>query len=322
MDTLCIHLFGRLSIQRDGSKVFESLPPKAQELLVYLLLHRERWHTRERLAAELWPEASPADARSRLRRLMWRLQAGLGEDPAATHLLKVDGDWLGVDCDTGLWLDVAVVEQAYRRLGTLTGPALPATLVAELEAATGGIHGDLLDGWYQEWCLVERERLRIIQVSILSRLVNHYVASGEIERGVTVALQLLQIDPAHEQAHRQLMRLRYMDGDRTGALRQFTLCKQVLALEFGVLPERSTLALYDHIRREDSGTVSDAELPPAFPPSAIALQGSIEALGTRLDRLQRLVTESHDRVAREFQALHATLRANPTEDRRHKRRVR
>ena len=53
MDTLCIHLFGRLSILRDGHTVFESLPPKAQELLVYLLLHRDRWHTRERLAAEL-----------------------------------------------------------------------------------------------------------------------------------------------------------------------------------------------------------------------------------------------------------------------------
>ena len=314
MDTLRIHLFGRLSIQWDGSRIFESLPPKSQELLVYLLLYRERWHTRERLAAELWPEANPIEARSRLRRLMWRLQTDLREDTAA-RLLTVEGDWLSINSEAGLWLDVAVVEGTYRRLGMMTSGGLTPDLVTELEVAAGLIRGDLLDNWYQEWCIVERERLRIIQISILSRLVNHYSAAGEIERGVAAASQLLQIDRAHEGAHRQLMRLRYLAGDRTGALRQFDICKQVLDEEFGVVPERLTLTLYDQIRCEQSGV--DKHLPAMRPPGIVANRVSIETIHTRLDRLQALIIESQDRVSRELYTLHTAIRSHPVEDPRH-----
>ena len=314
MDTLRIHLFGRLSIQWDGSRVFESLPPKAQELFVYLLLYRERWHTRERLAAELWPEANPSDARSRLRRLMWRLQTGLSEDTAA-RLLAVEGDWLSINSEVSLWLDVAVVEETYRRLGMMTGGGLSPAQVAELEGVTELIQGDLLDNWYQEWCVVERERLRIIQISILSHLVSHYVAVGEIERGVAAASRLLQIDRAHEGAHRQLMRLRYMAGDRTGALRQFAICTQVLDEEFSVAPERPTLALYDEIRRELPGV--DTHLPAMRPPEIIANRVSIETIHSRLDQLQKVIIESQARVSRELYTLHTAIRSHPAEDHRH-----
>jgi DNA-binding SARP family transcriptional activator len=313
MDTLRIRLFGKLSAHRGGDDLLASLPPKAQELLAYLLLYRERWHTRERLAAELWPEAGPREGRTRLRRLMWRLQDGLGEDPAATRLLKVQADWLGINADAGLWLDVEIVEQAYRRLGSAPDGVTP-ELAARLESASASIQGDLLDNWYQEWCIVERERLRIIQIGVLSRLTNYYVAHRQIERGVATASQLLQIDRAHEGAHRQLMRLRYMAGDRTGALRQFDICRNVLNEEFRVAPERLTLALYDELRNDQPASCN-AQFPSlAERPQVTDDRASVESIHTRLDRLHRQVAASQESVTRSLHELQQALHLSSTDD--------
>jgi DNA-binding SARP family transcriptional activator len=61
-------------------------------------------------------------------------------------------------------------------------------------------------------------------------------------------MQILRYDQARERTHRQLMRLQYLAGNRTGALRQFERCAAVLEKELGIQPAASTAALYEQIR--------------------------------------------------------------------------
>ena len=53
MSPLRISLFGGLRVVCDGSPVDRKLTHTVQSLLVYLLLHRERSHSRETLAGVL-----------------------------------------------------------------------------------------------------------------------------------------------------------------------------------------------------------------------------------------------------------------------------
>jgi DNA-binding SARP family transcriptional activator len=106
-----IRLFGQVSV-RQGGQPRSDLSAKALELLCYLLLHRERGHTRETLAGVLWPEASDSVSKKYLRQTLWQLHSTLvsraGPGPAnAEALLTLDPGWVRVNPKAGWWLDVA-----------------------------------------------------------------------------------------------------------------------------------------------------------------------------------------------------------------------
>jgi DNA-binding SARP family transcriptional activator len=58
-----VHLLGRFCVRRDDQAVAGLEPRRVHELFAYLLLHRDRPHSREALAATLWPDSSEDQAR-------------------------------------------------------------------------------------------------------------------------------------------------------------------------------------------------------------------------------------------------------------------
>jgi DNA-binding SARP family transcriptional activator len=299
-----IRLFDRLSIIRDGREIADGLSPKSQELLAYLLVFRERWHARERLAGEIWPDSQTAEARARFRRLLWRLHHGLDaqEEPFA-GLLRIHPDWVGINPDAALWLDLAIIERASETLPQKTS-VLTGTQADDLHTAAELMRGELLGNWYHDWCITERERLTFVQLSLLGRLTDHYIETGQIERGLNVASDMLRLDRAHEGAHRKAMCLYAMAGDRTRAIRQFQACKKAMHDELGVVPERATLALYDQVRGEslrEPGAMRQAEQRDIQTPVS---NGDISA---RIERLQTLADLSHDQIGQELHQLRNSI---------------
>ena len=59
--------------------------------------------------------------------------------------------------------------------------------------------------------------------------------------------RLLRLAPWQEEAHRQLMRILALDGQRSVALAQYDVLSQMLMDELGVPPAPETDALYDQI---------------------------------------------------------------------------
>ena len=94
-----LHLFllGSPHLERDG-QTLEPDTRKATALLAYLAV-TGRFHTRDTLAALLWPEMDDAHARAALRRTLSSLKAAVGDLP-----LYVTRDSLGVNKDA-LWCD-------------------------------------------------------------------------------------------------------------------------------------------------------------------------------------------------------------------------
>lgn len=88
--------------------------------------------------------------------------------------------------------------------------------------------GPLLEGWYQDWCLYERERLQSMYLAMLDELMGYCEVRHDYETGLLYGMGIMSYDWARERTHRRLMRLHYLNGDRAAALRQYEQCAVAL----------------------------------------------------------------------------------------------
>jgi DNA-binding SARP family transcriptional activator len=284
MTRLEIRLFGQISIQRGGEPL-SGLSTKALELLCYVLLHRERGHTREALASLFWPDAPDPQAKKYLRQAIWRLQSKL----ACQDLLSVSAGWIRINPEAGLWLDVAEFEQAYAFNRDTPGQEFTDSQARALDAAAILYRGDLIEAWYQDWCIYERDRLQLIYLAMLEQLMSHCEARGRYAKGIAYGQSILRYDPARECTHRNLMRLYYQAGDRTTALRQYERCASAMAKQFNVHPSHETVALFHQVRG-DRVEAFVREASVATRPGAEQGGDVFLRLQTSLDHIQAALT--------------------------------
>ncbi len=274
MDALHLYLFGRFQACWNERTLDSLDSSKVQELLCYLLLNREHAYSREHLAELLWPDCLAGQSRKYLRQVLWQLRSALNAqiESLDTHVLQVDSGFVAVNPNAKLWLDVDAFERAFNVTRDMNGQDLDDEEIRLLQDAVALHKADLLETWYQDWCLYERERLRSIYVIMLDKLMDACISRREYETGITYGNLILRYDIAHERTHRKLMQLYYQSGDRTAALRQYRRCVAILDKELGVMPTRITITLYEQMT---AGQLSDpamlrsevelglsAELPP------------------------------------------------------------
>ncbi len=275
MTYLRIDLLGGFSVRfRDGSAC--PLPTrKAEALLAFLAMPAGRLHARDKLANLFWGGAPEAQARQSLRQALAALRrAARGEQPA---LLLTQGDTVGLN-PAAVEVDAAALEAA--AAGSDPGPQ---------DAAAGRYAGDFLDGLkvdepaFEDWRVTERERLREIVLSLLSRRLRAETAG---EAAIPLVQRLLAIDPLREEGHRRLMQLYLDQGRRAAALQQYQLCIGILERELGAEPEEETRALYRRILRAGAGgTPAAAPVPAAGAGPLIGRGGELDRLAAALARM-------------------------------------
>ncbi|MBU0610543.1 MAG: hypothetical protein KKI08_21855, partial [Armatimonadetes bacterium] len=255
MSSLRVHLFGGFSITRNDSPI--SLPPRtaACSLLAYLLIYRDRPHTRDLLAGTFWPELPDAVARRRLSQALWSIRRAFVPYP----LLLTEGDTVRLNLELPLWLDVAEFEHQVAS-GQQQQPSLAAD---QWLPAVDLYRGEFLAGYYDDWVLIERERLRELFLTALGQLVEAWKTKGEYERALLYARRLASEDPWREEAHREVMRLCHLLSRDAEALHQLQACRRVLAEELGVEPSPETEALAAEIAAR-----SGPPAPPVIPSAA------------------------------------------------------
>lgn len=221
---------------------------KIPQTLAYLLVHYDRPHRREVLAGTLWCTHSEVQARKNLRQSLWLMQNRIiQEGDQSVPLLIKDKDWVRVNVDA-VWLDLMDLSEAFHLVHGIPGERMTSGQSGALRAAIDLYVGDLLEGCTNQWCVYERERIRVMYLSMVEKLLGYCEARGDCEQGLAYGELLLRHDRAHERAHRRIMRLSYRAGDRTGALRQYERCRAALEQELGVGPSEPTKRLYEQIR--------------------------------------------------------------------------
>jgi DNA-binding SARP family transcriptional activator/predicted ATPase len=250
MQQLQFHFLGGVRINRGDASV--PLPtPQRTALLAYLLTFGDRLHARAVLAGLFWGELSDDSARRYLSDAIYRLRKQIEPDNADPSLSIFGGDvnHVGLNPQAKVWIDV----QEFLRL---TAPG--ATLEQQLDALDL-YQGDFLPGVYDDWVLLERERLATRYRETLTRLLTHYQNSGALDQALEMARRLVASDPLQEDANRTLMRLYYRAGRRDRALLLYQALRQKLAEELEVEPEPATTELVQTIQ---AGVSTAEELDP------------------------------------------------------------
>jgi len=249
MSSWKVTLFGKFNIAYDGKKISRIKARKVQELLCYLLIFKDHPQPRESLSEVLWPDQPPEKSRKYLRQTLWRLQSNLRINGRSSDpLLLIEQDWIQLNLPADFWQDVVEFEKVFNLVKGKKVQELSVGDFRSLEYAAEIYRGDLLEGWYQDWCIFERERFQTMHLMLLDKLVQYCELQQWYEIGLAYGLEILRQDQAYERTHRQLMRLYFLAGNRTEALHQYVRCIAALRDDLGVEPSESTKQLYEQIR--------------------------------------------------------------------------
>ncbi len=264
---LSIRLLGELQIL-DGKGAPMALPAskKTRALIGYLVATAQP-QRRERLCDLLWD--GPDDPRAELRWSLNKIRPVLNE----AGLTRLSADREHVSFEAG----DADVDIAHVR--SLRGRELFTVATEQLEGAVALFRGEFLDGLdipacyrYQDWCIVEREAWSKCRLAVLSSLIERL--SGEPERALRYARELVSLDPLSESGHAGIVRLLGQMGRAKDALQHHAYASSTLSRELGVRQsgelERARQALRSTPRRRVPGgetRPAGAETQPSVPPS-------------------------------------------------------
>lgn len=284
-----IRLLGGVSIVSVEDQDVIDLPGKALELIIYLLLLSQKQYHREQLAALLWPDASASQSRKYLRQALWQIQSQMKSDQIRSVLLS-DTQWLRLNPEMLIWTDVAHMKYIYNKVKHIPSSDLGPEQYRALQQASKLYQGELLPGWYHNWCMVERERLRSLYLAMMDKMIDYCLAARRYEQGVQHGLVMLHHDITREKTHRRLMRMYYLSGDRSSALRHYQQVESLLAQELQVRPTAATQELFEQILHEKiprdvapPHTKSDAVLPSQTP----HILAELERINTHLNGIKQ-----------------------------------
>jgi len=275
-------------------------------LLCYLLLNPMRPHPRDQLAALFWGEQSTAISRKNLRNGIWRLRNAFHMSGAEFEdYVIVSDDSVSFFPSADYWLDVAVFTQHIQKCQDVAGYEVNAQQAANLQEAVDLYTGDLMDGVTEDWCLYDRERLRLMYLNALIKLMAYHEQHSSYEIGLDCGARILQRDNTHELVHHHMMRFYWLLGDRHSALAQYKRCAQILKEELGIAPMREMTETYHQMvnntfaptQRPHSGQLS---VPGRTLPPAGSLDGSsgsmMEQALLTIQRLEAAITEANEEL--------------------------
>lgn len=302
-----ITLFGKFSF-RTPNEVFEQTQrARYIELLCYLLVYYDRSHAREKLASLFWENTSTAKSKKNLRQTLWQVQTILPASSGQknTDLLLIEPGWIQFNDQADVCLDLREFEQTYTHIQGANGRSLSSTQVEAIKKALTLYRGNLLEGWYQEWCVYERERLMNMYLHMLDKMLVYCEQHVQIDQGIAYGTQILKYDRANESAHAHLMRLYALSGNRTAAIHQYQYCVAALRDELNVPPSKSTMDLYQQIINGQSGSELEAPRPLAIS-REVKTQPLREVLG-RMYQYQTLLQNLNQQVQEDILGIELRL---------------
>jgi DNA-binding SARP family transcriptional activator len=204
------------------------LPYSAQRLITFLALHHPRPLVRVFVAGNLWAESSEPQANSSLRSVLWRLRSASPVVSATSRQLALEP-----------WVEVDVAHSARLAQRVLEDEGAPD--LADLRAISTA--GDLLPDWYDDWLIVERERVRQRRLHCLEAACRRLTAHGRYAEALEVGLAVLAIEPLRETSHLAVMRAHLAEGNLIEASRQYEVLRDLLRRHLGTVPSPAARAL-------------------------------------------------------------------------------
>ena len=248
---LKVQLLGKFDVSLDGRSLTISSRP-AQSLFAYLILNSGKLYRRERVAGLLWPDSGEKQARHNLRQTLWRLRQIIGDNYLVTDKVSV-----GFNGRANYTLDVDILQNPNGSIETLIRSV--------------SVYEDvLLPGFYDEWVLLEQERLQAIFEDRMRTLLDKLIREARWRETCEWAEYWLARGQMPEAAYRALMMAHAGLGDQASVQNDFQRCVSALEKDLGVEPSPETENLYHSLI--SGQVVPQPEPTTARPPVKLPVQ--------------------------------------------------
>lgn len=251
LDSVHVALLGGLVVEVGGRTVSGDAWPtrRSAELVALLALCDRQRLVRDRIIDTLWPHLDPDAGAANLRKAVHHARRALAREDAVRSSGGLVALFPSREVDTDLASFERRAEAAIRSGDRIASAAI-------------GDPGELLPEWqYEEWTRERRDRLHALHVDLLR-------IGGRWER-------LLEVEPADEEAHRELMRAALHRGDRHAAIRWYGRLRTSLQHELGLSPSPQSRELYEEcIAGLGPATTTVVGRQPELARAAAALQAA------------------------------------------------
>jgi DNA-binding SARP family transcriptional activator len=174
-------------------------------------------------AGTLWPDVPDARASGNLRTSLWRLNR----------------QWPGlVQCDEQslsltrqISLDTVELTLRARAVADMSAALEPGERYCALIDA-----GELLPGWYDDWVILARERLRLLRLHALELLSERLLRAGQVVWAMESAMASVRAEPLRESAHHAVLAVHVACGNADEARRYYDQVSRMLRAELDVEP--------------------------------------------------------------------------------------
>jgi DNA-binding SARP family transcriptional activator len=244
---LSIQLLGAPQILQDGRPL--TITRKKSRALLYYLAAHDKPLTREQLLAVFWPDSERVSAQQVLRTTLHGLRQALGA------ALVADDNTLSLAPDTDV--DVRAFELNLQRpTSTHSVQLLTSTLQLYREDFLAGFAlSDSAE--LDDWLTAQQEHYRRLAIRGFIALAGLHEQQQNYPAALEALDRALAFDPLQEDVQRSALRVHYLAGDRTGAIRRYEALRKLLDEEMGVPPMAETRAVYDEIIRDQGSAIGD-----------------------------------------------------------------
>jgi DNA-binding SARP family transcriptional activator len=192
-------------------------------LIGCVALHN-RPQSRSVVAGTLWPDKSEVRACANVRSALWRAQVPNGCSP-----IVADGPLLRLS--SNVLLDTVQFETI--------GWSVVADTSRAVEVDRRLFFQELLPGHYDDWIIIERERLALLGLHFLEAVTDGLSAAGRPAEALDTALRLVAADPLRERSQLALIRVLVEEGSTRRAFAQVESYVDLMTKTFGSAPDAS-----------------------------------------------------------------------------------
>ena len=279
--SLKIYLLGQFRLTANDLAL--DLPTRsAQSLLAYLALNAGVTNRREKLASLLWPDATEPNARGYLRQALWQIRKSL--EIASLNwenYLQINDISITFDDQSTCWLDANLLLSRVE--------SLPVEEIIEIVRL---YRGELLPGFYDEWIIVERERLQMAYHQKMNLLLDRLSQARRWDDVLYWGEQWIRFGYSPEPAYRAMLKAYAGLGNPGMVSITYQRCVEALNRDLNANPSLETTQLYEQLRE---GRPEEEQPPP------IIISERINQPPFFFDKIKPHRLEKSPVVAREFE---------------------
>lgn len=244
---ISIMTFGGIAFHSSNLNKQIRFSPKEGELLAMVVTRDSKRLRKERILAELWPNRPDSDARNALNTCLWEINKKLKRQQVAPEVGRLDVTHDAVCYAGDAQVDSLAFSYAVQSFLSASGSqcATPGQNLSASDAvdAITSYKGAFLEGFESGWIEPERAEYEELYCRTCRRCTYLFARQDRIGRAIEFSRRILRIDPYHEGAHLDLVRLLALNGQRASALRHYGQYSDMLKQELGIEPpaEASTL---------------------------------------------------------------------------------